>query len=74
MSSKENDLMSDQVPSYNSKMGQHQEIYHFQFFLGPPYFIEVSTLKLGIKSTKYIPAYYEINYQIKLVFSVKKGI
>ena len=32
LSSKENDLMSDQVPSYNSKMGQHQEIYHFQFF------------------------------------------
>ena len=64
--------MSDQ---YNSKMGQHQEIYHLQFFLGPPYFIEVSTLKLGIKSTKYIPAYYQINYnQIKLVLGVKKGI
>ena len=29
-STKENDLMSDQVISYNSKMGQHQEIYHFQ--------------------------------------------
>ena len=29
-STRENDLMPDQVISYNSKMGQHQEIYHFQ--------------------------------------------